>query len=249
MSHIKPEARTIRVGDGEVGVVVSHGFTGCTHSVAGWAAALADSGLRVVAPRLSGHGTSWQDLDASNWQEWYSDVAAAYYELALDCRQVFVAGLSMGGALALRLAEMHDVAGVLLVNPAIASRDTKLKLARWLHWLVPATPGVTSDIKKPGVEELGYRHTSVRAAGEMTQLWSLVRRDLHRISAPTLLFKSTEDHVVDGLSREILTAMLPQLQTVELHNSYHVATMDNDAELINTESIRFIRTQLGAVSN
>ncbi len=245
MTHVKSEARTVRVGSGEIGVVVSHGFTGCTSSVAGWANALAASGMRVVAPRLTGHGTSWQDLDTSTWQEWYADVAAAYYELALDCRQVFVAGLSMGGALALRLAEMHDVAGVLLVNPAIGSRDPRLQLTRWLHWLVPALPGIASDIKKPGIVEPGYSHVSVKAAHQMTLLWALVQRDLHRVEVPTLLFKSTEDHVVDTLTREILTDTLPQLETIELANSYHVATMDNDAELINAESVRFIRSQLG----
>ena len=62
-----PEARPLRLGDGPVGVVVSHGFTGSVQSIAPWARALAEPapgwpGARVVAPRLPGHGTHWRDL-------------------------------------------------------------------------------------------------------------------------------------------------------------------------------------------
>ncbi|NED80030.1 alpha/beta fold hydrolase, partial [Streptomyces sp. SID11233] len=68
-----------------------------------------------------GHGTRWQDLQVTGWEDWYAEVDRAFAELRERCATVFVAGLSMGGALALRLAERRGdaVAGLVLVNPAL----------------------------------------------------------------------------------------------------------------------------------
>lgn len=150
-----PEARPLRLGDGPVGVVVSHGFTGSVQSIAPWARALAEPapgwpGARVVAPRLPGHGTHWRDLARTRWWDWYGAVEDAYHELDAHCDRVFVAGLSMGGALALRLSERERVAGTLLVNPAIATRDKRVPPAALLHRLLPSQEGVANDIALPG---------------------------------------------------------------------------------------------------
>ncbi len=240
-THIWPAAQTLRVGGGRVGVVLCHGFTGSVASVAPWAHAIAErSGARVIAPRLSGHGTSWKDLATTRWTDWYADVEAARQELAAHCDTLFVAGLSMGGALALKLAEEQAVAGVMLVNPAIASRNRLLPLSGVLRHVIASQPGIASDIRKEGAEEPGYDRVSVAAAWSMTKLWSQVRSHLPRVSAPILLFRSDVDHVVDDSSHEALLRALPATEMVSLHDSYHVATLDNDAELIFERSAQFV---------
>lgn len=237
-----PEAQTLRIGDGDVGVVVSHGFTGSVQSVAGWATAIAaDTPAKVIAPRLSGHGTRWDHMHDVVWTQWLEDVDAAYRELSQTCSQVFVAGLSMGGALALRLAQTRDVAGVLLVNPGISSRNPLLELSGLLQHVVKKQPGIASDIAKPGVEESGYKLVSVPAVWTMTRLWARVRADLGKVSAPVLLFRSDVDHVVDDSSHRRILAELPHTRLVPLHDSFHVATLDHDAPLIERESVEFIR--------
>lgn len=241
MNSVWPEAHTLRVGDGDVGVVVCHGFTGSVMSVAPWAHAIADGCCAsVIAPRLSGHGTTWQDLDTRRWQDWYADVETAHLELASRCRKVFVAGLSMGGALALRLAECHDVAGVLLVNPAVTGRNPLLRVTGVLRHVVRSQAGIASDIVRPGVTELGYDRFGVTSVWQMTQLWRAVRGDLSRVTAPVLLFRSVVDHVVDDSSHELLLRRLQSVSMRLLPNSYHVATLDNDAPAIFAESVRFI---------
>ena len=242
-----PEARPLRLGDGPVGVVVSHGFTGSVQSIAPWARALAEPapgwpGARVVAPRLPGHGTHWRDLARTRWWDWYGAVEDAYHELDAHCDRVFVAGLSMGGALALRLSERERVAGTLLVNPAIATRDKRVPPAALLHRLLPSQEGVANDIALPGATELGYPRFSVTSLATMTALWRDVRKNLGRLSAPVLLMRSAVDHVVDDLTAQILRKKVSDLRFVELPNSYHVATLDNDAPLIIAESQRFIAT-------
>ncbi len=241
-NQIWPEAKTLRVGEGAVGVLLCHGFTGSVMSVAPWAHAIAKRcDVRVVAPRLSGHGTSWQDLATTGWSDWYSDVEAAWDELSANCNTIFVGGLSMGGGLALKLAQDHAVAGVMLVNPALASRNRLLPLSGLLRHVVASQPGIASDIRKEGVEELGYDRVSVAAAWSMTKLWKEVRSQLDQVSAPVIAFRSDVDHVVDDSSQEALMAALPSTEVVPLHDSYHVATLDNDAELIFERSAQFIR--------
>ncbi len=245
-TDISPWAETLRTGDGSIGVLLSHGFTGSVMSIAPWAHAIAQRcDARVIAPRLAGHGTSWQDLATTQWTDWYADLEEAWHELAETCETVVVGGLSMGGALALRLAQQHPVAGVMLVNPAIASRNRLLPLTGVLRHVVASQPGVVSDIRKEGVEELGYDRLSVAAAWSMTKLWKQVRKDMSRLSAPVILFRSDVDHVVDDSSHETLLRALPSTEVVPLHHSYHVATLDNDAELIFERSAQFVE-KLGA---
>lgn len=251
--NIWPEAETLRIEGDDVGVLVCHGFTGSVQSVAGWARAIAEgTGATVIAPRLAGHGTRWQDMDDVSWRDWVDDVERAHAELAARCSTVVVAGLSMGGALALGLAAHHDVAGVLLVNPGVASRDPRLKIVRWLRHVVRSQPGIASDIALPGVVERGYDRLSVAAVWQMMQLWRVVRSDLPRVTAPVVLFRSDVDEVVDDSSHERILRDLPHARLVPLHRSRHVATLDHDAPLIFDESVRFIETHVrrrGAVDD
>ncbi|WP_077685778.1 alpha/beta hydrolase [Tessaracoccus aquimaris] len=242
---IWPEARTYRAGEGDVGVVVSHGFTGSVQSIRPWAEALATpgdgwEGARVVAPRLPGHGTTWRDLARTRWWDWYAAVEDAYLELSGQVDRVFVAGLSLGGALALRLAEREKVAGVLLVNPAIATRDCRVAPATAVHAILPPQKGVADDIAKEGVEELGYPKFSVTSLATMTDLWRDVRANLAAVRAPVLLMTSRVDHVVDELSGELIRSRVRDVTSLTLEHSYHVATLDNDAEAIASASKEFI---------
>lgn len=246
-TEIWPEAETLRVGKGTTGVLLCHGFTGSVMSVAPWAHAIAERlDARVIAPRLTGHGTRWEDLATSHWTDWYADVEAAWAELSQTCDTIFVGGLSMGGGLALRIAEQYPVAGVLLVNPAVASRNRLLPLSGLLRHVIASQPGIASDIRKEGAEELGYDRVPVAAAWSMTQMWKTVREDLTKVSAPVILFRSDVDHVVDDSSHQRVLRALPHTELVPLHNSYHVATLDNDAPVIFELSVQFIEDQVRA---
>jgi carboxylesterase len=233
-------------GAGRVGVVISHGFTGTPASVRSWAEHLAAAGIAVRVPLLPGHGTSWQDANTTRWPDWFRVVEAAYDELTASCAQVFAAGLSMGGTLVTRLAEVKGagVSGLVLVNPSYATTRTEAKLARYIAWAVRSRPGIASDINKPGVTEPGYDRTPVRAFVSLQDLWAITLRDLGRVTAPVLLYRSRQDHVVEPLSARLLLARATStsVREVVLEHSYHVATMDNDAPTIFSGSLEFIRS-------
>lgn len=228
---------------GKVGVLLCHGFTGTPQSLRPWAEFLARAGLTVSLPRLPGHGTTWQEMSHTGWEDWYGELEHAFGELRGRCPDTFVMGLSLGGCMALRLAEVHGdaVRGVVAVNPSVVNDVPLLRLAPLLKWVVPSVPGVANDIKKEGVTELAYDRTPVRAAATLPRLWSLVQSELHKVTQPVLVYHSPQDHVVKPASVRLLRERLgDNLTVVELPNSYHVATLDNDAETIFQGSLEFI---------
>ena len=220
---IAEHAQPFRAEGGRVGVLLCHGFTGTPKSLIDWARHLADAGYTVSLPRLPGHGTSWQELNVTSWRDWYDHVDAEYLALRERCDTVFVAGLSMGGSLALRLAEQHpDVAGLMHVVRTVRS--------------------IGNDIHREGVEEGGYDLTPVAAVHELTRLWADVRTCLDLVTCPIVLFRSAVDHVVPGASSDAVARLVSSddITEVILPDSYHVATMDYDAETIFTTSVAFI---------
>ena len=150
----------------------------------------------------------------------------------------------MGGALVLRLAEDRRPRSPAWWWSTRRSRRKRLdvKLLPVLKHLVPSFPGIANDIKKQGVEEHGYTKTPLKAIHSMMQAWPTIVADLPKITAPLLYFRSTEDHVVDEASQPLITGGVSSrdVTVVPLENSYHVATLDNDAEQIFAESADFI---------
>jgi len=231
---------------GPTGVLLCHGFTGSPQSLRPWAEYLAAAGLGVSLPRLPGHGTTWQEMARTRWEDWFAEVDRAFDELQARSDEIFLMGLSMGGCLALRLAELRGqaVSGLVLVNPSLTA-DNKLLFAfiPALKYLLPSVKGIASDIKDPAAKETGYDRTPVKAAAALPGLWKTTQQHLGDVNQPVLVFHSASDHVVGPASLKLLSQALPanQLEVRELANSYHVATLDHDAGAIFAGSLEFVR--------
>jgi carboxylesterase len=213
--------------------------------------ALAAAALSVRIPRLPGHGTTWQDANRVTWQDWYGELERAFDELRGRCDTVFAMGLSMGGTLVLRLAEERasQVAGVVVVNASLASERKDVKLAPFLSKVIPSFPGVGSDTKN-GAKELAYDKVPLKAFASLQKAWPVVVADLHKITCPVLAYRSSVDHVVEAISGRVLVEGCAG-GTIEeriLDNSYHVATLDNDAPTIFAGSLDFVRAHAPAAT-
>lgn len=238
------EAKPFFFEGGPVGVLVIHGFTGCTQSMRPYGEGLAARGFTVLGPRLPGHGTSVEDMSKRKYTEWTFEVERAFGELGKKCEKVFVTGLSMGGTLTLWLASRHreKVAGIIPIN-ALVLATTLMKIAPLVGKIVRRVPGVGSDIKRQGVRELCYDKVPVLAVGELTRLLKEAKESLSRVSAPALVIASRVDHVVkepDNAEHILRELGSREKELLWLENSYHVATLDDDAELIVERAAAFI---------
>lgn len=236
------------VGNGSVGVLVIHGFTGNPSSMTPQAHAMADAGFHVEQPRLPGHGTTVEDMMTTDWSDWSAAASAAFDTLAERADKIVVMGLSMGGTLTLwtGLQRLSDpsLVGLICVNPATRPQgdDVVEMVTDLLEDGTTVIPGIGSDIADPDVVESAYEGTPIQP------LLSLVNDGVRPITdrfgeltVPLLLFSSTDDHVVSPEDSAHLAATYGgDVDLVTLTDSYHVATLDFARELINERSTAFV---------
>ena len=227
-----------------IGVLLLHGFTGSPASMRPWAHFLNERGMTVRVPRIPGHGTKWQDLNRVKWQEWPARAEADLDALRSECEKIFIFGLSMGGANTLYVASKRaaQLSGIVLVNPMIHIPGVQIKFVEILKYLGAKRASVGDDIKKPGVTEWGYDALPTKGVAQLHRFLKKTRAALPSMTVPTLLFHSAEDHVLPVSNTEIILSEMAATEKVrvELDNSYHVATLDYDAERIFQASLEFI---------
>ena len=232
---------------GPEGALVLHGFTGCPQSVRPLAEAFAAAGFTTELPRLPGHGTSLDDMKTTGWGDWAATAEQAYDQLAARCSpgKVVVAGLSMGGTLTAWLgATRPDVAGLVFVNPAIEPAGDNMRdiLRQMLDQGVEFAPPVGNDVAKPGVTELAYDGIPVASALSMIDGQHDLAGRLGDIRCPSLVITSRQDHVVAPSNSDYLAERLGgPVERVWLERSYHVATIDLEAEDIEARAVDFAR--------
>ena len=240
-----PGAEPWSADGGPVGVLVVHGFTGNPQSMRPLAEALAAAGCTVSLPLLPGHGTRVEDMLPTRWADWSAAVEQAYEELAARCEAVCVAGLSMGGTLALWLASRHpDIRGIVLVNPlADGQAPGVTATVEQLRALgEPLVPGIGSDIALEGSVESAYPMTPVEPLLSLHAALADLRPALERIACPVLLLTSPQDHVVEPVSSHLVAASVRgPVERVTLERSFHVATLDHDAGLVEQRAVEFVQ--------
>ena len=229
---------------GPSGVLVLHGFTGNPASLLSLAKRCAEAGYSVELPRLPGHGTSVEDMISTTWTDWSKTAEESYDELAARCEHVAVVGLSMGGGLGAHVAEVRSsVAGCVFINPLVKPPGLEMieGISQLLEGGVESVESIGSDIKKEGGFEGSYKATPLAPAKSLFEGIRTVHENLSLISAPILLISSREDHVVTSDNGDDLSVMVSgPVERVWLENSYHVATMDNDQELVESLTLDFL---------
>jgi carboxylesterase len=232
--------------NGHVGVVLVHGFTGSPAAMRPWAEFLNAKGYSVRVPLLPGHGTKPADLNEVSWQEWPAKVKAEIVELRKHCSQIFIAGLSMGGGTTLNVAAEigDDLAGIILVNPMIHVRGISPSLAFAISRIKKFGNSVGGDIKRPGATEYSYDQLPYRGIHQLLTMLKLTRSSLPAIKVPMQLFHSVDDHTLPVSNTNIIMREIgtTNKSRIELLNSFHVATLDYDNDLIFANSLTFIES-------
>jgi len=229
---------------GPSGVLVLHGFTGNPASMRPLAELLAKVGYTVELPRLPGHGTTIEDMMTTTWADWSRAAEEAYDTLSEHCERVAVVGLSMGGGLAAHVAEVRSsVVGCVFINPLVKPPPTEMSdmLDALLDTGVETIESIGSDIKKEDTIEASYDATPLAATKSLFEGVQTVHENLHLINAPGLLLSSREDHVVTSDNGDdLMEHVAGPIERVWLENSYHVATIDNDQELVESLTVDFL---------
>lgn len=230
--RVLPGAESLYFPGGETAVLICHGFLGTPQSVQYVCRQLAQNGFTVYAPRLQGHGTSYQDLERFTHKDWIKDIHTAYRSLRAKHSRVFIAGQSMGGTLALHTAaSFQNAAGIALINPAIDVPEMKRAVTQTSAAFIKEE---RPDIRTPQEEEITYSHVPTASVYSLLELTAAVRPQVPSISCPAFVAASRTDHVVPPANAVAIHENLSSSsKTFEwLEHSYHVATLDADRDFL-----------------
>jgi carboxylesterase len=243
-----PQAEEFELPGGEIAVLMVHGFTGSPASIRPWAEGLHSHGFTVKVPRLPGHGTSWEEMNETSWQDWFDAVETAFLELKKRHRRIFIAGFSMGGALSIRLTakRSREIEGLILVNPSIGDDRAFMKLVPVLKYLIPSLKGRGTDVARPNPPRHSYGRTPLKALHSLQKLWRIVQSDLEKIDAPLMIGYSINDHVVHPRNSEVVIENVASIDIREVifERSFHNVALDHDLEHLVDESRQFIQDVL-----
>lgn len=236
---IVPGAQAIVLDGGARAALLLHGFGDTPQTLLRQACALHESGWTVRVPLLPGHGRTLEAFRASDAAAWTEAARAEYLALARQYREVALVGLSMGGALAVRLAaEERPPSSLVLLAPFLeVSATARLMTTLWPLWSlwrawVPGDP--ESSIRDPAAraQSLGYGCSSPRLLRELRRVIDGASAVAGGVRAPTLAVFSIADYrIPPEAARRTFTrlgALQKELRWVE--RSGHVITVDRDAE-------------------
>jgi carboxylesterase len=234
------------LGDGPVGALLIHGYTGSPQGMRGLGEHLAGAGLAVQAPLLPGHGTTWEDLAPRTADEWTETVESAYEELASRTEEVFLVSLSFGSALALDFAARHPkkVAGLVSMAGMVFTRDPRRHIAPLLAKVLKSIPGVGNDIADPDNRiEICYDRVPPKATLHMLQVCERAKRTLPQVTSPILVMHGLQDHTVHPSNASYIYDNVGSAdkELLWLQRSYHVVTLDFDRDLVADRTLRFIK--------
>lgn len=257
--------RSMFVPGGRVGVLLIHGLGGTPVELRFIAQGLARAGYTVYCCQLAGHCGTPEELRRSTWHEWYASVEAAHDKLKEHCDVILAGGLSMGGILALHLAQNRPagVQGLLLYAPT-------LKLDGWsmpwhsviLQYVRPLpvrlelemTEREPYGIKDERVRRLilssmqsgdsgaaGTFSTPLRSLAHFNSLVAAVKPELGKVRQPALIVHPRDDDMASLKNAQYLQANLGGLvDTLVLDDSYHIVTLDQQRHLVAERTERFV---------
>jgi carboxylesterase len=219
-----------------------------------WGQFLAGRGFTVSGVRLPGHGTTPEDLAHTHRREWTAACEMELQRLRSRCRTLLVGGLSLGALLALWLgARRSDVAGLLLLAPAVKVRDRRLYLAPLgQHFIsyVRVNRQTSSDLCEPEALDRVWCYDTwpVAAAAQLLRLQLEVRRLLPRVHQPSLIIQGRNDGALSPHSAQIVHDRIGSSDKtlIWLENSGHNILIDGERERVWGETHEWIRVRMEA---
>lgn len=202
-----PQAQPFLLPGGEHGVLLIHGFTGSAAHMRLLGQELHDRGFTVQGINLPGHATTMQDMAHYTWQDWLHAAKAALVELKSTCRYVSVAGLSMGGVLALLLAEQMDITAAAPISAPMAVQNKLLFLARPASLLLKTIMWGDDSHRIHLMDKayhLGYPGFPTKSAADLNTLIRMARKNLHAVTCPVLAVQSQADETITADSAEVI---------------------------------------------
>ncbi len=256
---------------GEHAVLLLHGLQSSPAELQPIAKRLHQAGYTVHVPHITGYGFIQGDTPRSvtRWQDWHATALSEFKQLKQIHSSVSVGGLCIGATLSLSIAaELGDEVSALTLLAATLWYDGwSIPWYRFLRYIGYYSPfryiytyrerepfGLKNvQLRKWIAREMSHKDSSIVGASKLNlpaiqeaeHMIKSVKQSLHRVSAPAIIIHAEEDDVASPRNARYIAEHIgsKQVKIVMLHNSYHMITVDNDRELVASETIRFFNAQ------
>lgn len=222
---------------GDNGVLLIHGFTGSAAHMRKLADALSQRGYTVRSINLPGHATSESDMAKTDWQMWLQAAREAAFEMRNELKTFTVCGLSMGGVLALILAQQMKVDACVPISAPMAVKNPFLPLAGVCAPLMPRIawgPPTERHAALDAAYDYGYSGFPTAKGRDLHHLIRLARKNLFNIHCPVLCVQSDDDETIwAGSADAILEGVGSEVRKkLRLRGVPHVCTISSELPAI-----------------
>lgn len=238
---------------GDTAVLLIHGYTGTSKEMLPLARYLSERNISSYGILLPGHGSTPRELKKTTKEDWYNSAEKELIRMKKEYKSVYIAGFSIGSAIAIKLAANHQVEGIALLSPAVYLRkkgmnmlsvERQIKFLNAFLFYSYIKKQHPPDIKDPSVDENNpfYEFYPVNTLKHLIDTMKEARELLPKINCPILVIQSKGDIDLSEKGPEYIykNAASTDKKVVWLERSGHIITLDYDRDRVNEEVYRFI---------
>lgn len=222
-------------GNNGKAVLLLHGYTGATSEMRPLGNYLHDLGYTVLCPRLPGHGTSVEDLEQTVASQWVAAAKVAYALLAKEYKEIYVAGLSMGGLLAIIIAATEKVQRAAFISAPIFVQDKRIHFLPILRYFIHYLSKHKRNYHDMQEYCLAYDRMPTKPLTSLFAMLKQCKKELlPQITVPTIVLQSKIEHTVKPESAQYIYDHLgtpkAKKKLVWYEKSGHILTLDAEHE-------------------
>ena len=253
----------------EPAVFLIHGLGGTQYDLGSMHKRLKNAGFVTYSLMLPGHGTTPQDLVGVTAEDWIEAVRQKYLEVMSLHDEVHVMGMCMGALLAIETVkrERHTKGKLIALVPPLFYDGWATPWYAFVRHILYPIPGVAARWKIEEGDPYGIKNEQLRAivkakfargdnfhynwfplecVRQVDRLRAMVRKDLRKIEASTLVIHAREDDLTSLNSANYVIQNIngkkgpTKARMVVLEDSYHMVCVDNDKEIVAKNVLEFI---------